>query len=286
MTLPTLQNYHIRREICNRFGFTVYEAVNEKTGKKNFIKVLDEKVAQNGVNVFHFLNAARMTKLMNCPDVHEVYHYGRVDAHFIIESEPVSANSLSLLLQEEFPLSIPRIVTLTTTISEILRFAHLRGMVHGLLNPNSIFVQDDSDLKIDDFGQYWILPHLRRQPNSEASLLCYYAAPELYFGKQKIDGRADVYSLGVILLQLLIDDIPIASHVNAGLKYNHLMQSLPNVKKMFPSHFKSLENILRKTLHKYPEFRYQNMKQVIRDLNELKEEFEMQQNSVSFVENF
>lgn len=273
MAFPEFDKYRVIREICRKYCFTLFEVQDIIEGKRRFLKVLDQDLATNGVNIFNFLNGARMSSLLNSHQICKIYFYGREREHFVIVSEPNGLRTLSLYIHEAFPLPLDQVVTLTTKIARILRHAHLRGVVHGLLNPSSIYVDENEDFKIDDFGYAWIMPHLVEIDDAEAIYLSYHIAPEICQGQEKLDGRADIYSLGVILLQLLIDFIPLNYFDNRAAKNQRLNLSLQTLRKVLPDYPKRLDRIILKTLHKNPECRFQNLKQFEKELQLLKNEY-------------
>lgn len=270
MSFPSIENYRIVRKICKKLCFTLYEAVDEINEKRRFLKVLDENFCSDGICVYHFLNGARLSSLLNSDQICKIYHYGKVNNHFIIVSEPIDSKPLSLFIHEEFPSSLQKIADVVSKIAKALRYAHLRGVVHGLLNPCSIFITDNGAIKIDDFCYYWIPPYLFNIEDAEALYLSYHISPECYQGIEKIDGRADIYSLGIILLQFLTDYVPFNGENMIPGKNNHLPISIQSLRKLFSSYPKRLEEILVKTMNKNPEQRFWNLKNFINELRLLR----------------
>ncbi|MFQ6113807.1 MAG: serine/threonine protein kinase [bacterium] len=270
MIFPNIGNYKVVRKICKKLCFTLYEAVDEINEKRRFLKVLDESFHSDGICVYHFLNGARLSSLLDSEHVCKIYQYGKVNDHYIIVSEPVDSKPLSLFIHEAFPISLPKIVEVVSKISNTLRHAHLHGVIHGLLNPCSIFVADNSSVKIDDFCYYWIPPYLPKIEDAEALYLSYHISPECYQGIGEIDGRADIYSLGVILLQFLTDYIPFDGENPKTNKNRRLPISISSLHKLLSDYPKRLERILVKTMNKNPEHRFWNLREFMDELRLLK----------------
>ncbi|MFQ5824876.1 MAG: serine/threonine-protein kinase [bacterium] len=242
-------------------------------GKKRFLKVLDENFSIDGINVFLFLNSARMSSLLNSKEICKVYDYGKENDHYIIVSEYINSKPLNLFIHEEFPIPLKQIVDVISKIAMALRYAHQHGVVHGLLNPCSIFITDDGSIKIDDFCFHWITTHLSTIEDAEAIFLSYHISPELFKRIEKIDGRADIYSLGVILLQLLTDYTPINGNENGSIQNMRLPASIPSLCNLLADYPSRLEKIVSKSLDRNPENRYWNLKEFIDDLKLLKSKY-------------
>ncbi|MFQ5637317.1 MAG: serine/threonine protein kinase [bacterium] len=273
MSFPKFENFRVIRKICKKFCFTVYEIEDRGEEKRNFLKVLDRKTAQDPVNVYNFLNSGRMSSMLDCNNIVKVHFYGRELNHFVVVSEPIDDRTLSLYIHESSPIPLEKVLDIMIQLAEILRHAHLRGIVHGILNPNSIYINEARTIKIDDFGYSWIARNLLELEETEAMYLTYHIAPEINLRVQKIDGRADIYSLGVILLQLLTGCIPFNPFDNASTKNQRLRISLRTLRKAIPNYPKRLDKVMLKTLNKDPDLRFQNLRHFEKELRLLKDEY-------------
>ncbi len=198
-----LKNYKVIRKICRKFCFTVYEAVNLIDEKRRFLKVLNKEVSDDTCGA-NFLDGARVASKLVDKNICKIYRFGKENGHYLIDSEPIDLKPLSLHIHEEYPFPIKKVTELLIRVSTILRQAHLAGIIHGILNPASIFIAEDNQIKIDDFCYHWIASYFPKIDESEATYLSYFLAPELFSDNKTFDGRADIYSLGVILLLLVV----------------------------------------------------------------------------------
>ena len=271
MMLPRIQNYTIKHIICQKLCFHLYEAESNLDGNKVFIKVLDDRLAQDETNVFNYLNGARLAKLLQNERVSQIHHFGSDNGNYLIVSEPTGIKPLSFLIKEEFPIDLGRAAGIVLKIAQTLREVHLQGVVHGLLNPSSIYFTDDS-FKIDDFGYTWIVRDLLKNGAAEASLLVNFMSPEVYFQTSHIDGRADIYSLGVILLQMLSDELMSNGEIKVSFKHQRLTNMIPQIKRVFPRNSDLVGRILTKSIARNPDERYQNLKDFILELQQLADE--------------
>ncbi len=271
MSPPTIQNYSIFQKVCSKLCFDVYEGRSELDQRRVLLKVLDPQFTKDETNVFNFLNGARLCRRLENEHVCRVLHFGREDGKYIIVSEPTGQRSLSLMMDEEFPIPLQQTRDLILALAQILREVHVQGVVHGLLNPSSIFMTSEG-FKIDDLGYTWVVRHLLESISGEAAHLSYYMSPEVYFQTSLIDGRADIYSLGVILLQLLTEKSSFDCHPKMTFRNKELLGYLPAVKGAFAQNADLLEQILSKSLSKSPEGRYQNLKDFIEDVKRIENE--------------
>jgi len=263
-----LKNYKVIRKICRKFCFTVYEALNLIDENRRFLKVLngelsDDKCAEN------FLEGARVAGKLDNKNICKVYSFGKENGHYFIDSEPIDSKSLSLHIHEEYPFHLSKVIDILIRVSTILRQAHLAGIIHGVLNPSSLFIVEDGQLRIDDFCHHWIAAYLPKIDESEATYLSYFIAPELFSENQVFDGRADIYSLGVILQQLLTDELPLNGYGKSSAQPRHLNGSVTSLRSLYPEHSPQLDEILKRCLNRNPEQRYFNLSEFVADLESL-----------------
>jgi len=263
-----LKNYKVTRKICRKFCFTVYEAVNLIEEKRRFLKVLNGELSDDTC-VANFLDGARVAGKLNNKNICKVYSFGKENGHYLIDTEPIDLKPLSLHIHEDYPFPVKKVIDILIRVSMILRQAHLAGIVHGVLNPSSIFIAEDGQIKIADFCHHWIASHLPQIDESEATYLSYFIAPELFSDNQTFDGRVDIYSLGVILQQLLTDELPLNGYGNSSPQPRHLNGSVTSLHSLYAEHSPQLEKILRLCLNRNPEQRYFNLSEFVADLKSL-----------------
>jgi len=266
-----MQNFAITKKLCLKLCFDVYLAVNALEQQEVWLKVLDQNLAKDETNVFNYLNGARLCRLLVSKNICKVNSFGYEEGRYVIISESTNGRSLSLKMDEEFPMALKQCKETILGIAQILREVHLQGVVHGLLNPSSIYCTENG-FKLDDFGYTWIVPILLSSSHGEGAELSYYMSPEVFFQTHQIDGRADIYSLGVILLQMLTESSSFKGHTQAAFRNKQLLSYIPKVKRVFPKNAELLERILLQTLCKSPEGRYQNLKDFIEDLRKIEGE--------------
>ena len=265
-----INRLRIGRKICNKFCFILYEATDLSQKSTVSLKILNPNIAKDPQLRNRFLTAAEFGKFLDSPSIPKIDHYGIENEHVFVISEHISAKPLSLFLHEQSPLDFTKVIDIVIAVAKILRYAHLKGIVHGLLNPGTIYINDSGTIQIDDFGYDWLIPNLKLLAETEALYLSYYIPQELFRGEKEIDGRIDVYALGVIFLQLLSDEFIFNGNGHLTLTFHNLSPKIPAVVKHFPES-EQLHHILNNALNLDVEQRYQNFRDLIDDLNRLKD---------------
>ncbi len=268
MKFPKIKNYTVTRKTGERLCCSVFEAVYQPDDLPCVLKVLNPDLSRSEEAVFSFLNSARLATLAESPAMCEIRQFGGHGGNFFVVTEPVTSPSLSAVLKNEFPFEMGRVQLIVKRLAETLRLLHIQGVVHGLLNPASIYVCEDDWLRLDDFGSHWMASHLFKSESAEVetSYLSHYMATEVYFRSKRIDGRADNYSLAAIFLEMLTGSFGAAEHGQESFPQQRLLSALPDVLQAYPENASKLDTLLRKALNYNPESRYFNMKEFLTDL--------------------
>ncbi len=268
MDFPKLEKFEIKSKIRHKACFTLYEALDRESSYPVHLKLLDPKLNGNEGHVANFLGGARIIKHLNHPNICRVLELGQEQraGYYYVASEPTQLDSLSALILDEFSLSLEDLLDIFSVLGKTLRYAHLHGLVHGFLNPDSIYVKPDGAIKIDDFGFSWFIPSLFEQNDADALYLTKYIAPEFHSQGEIADGRSDIYSTGIILYQLLSGQHPFEGKTIDSIKARHLQGGLPpiNLEEMgLPA---SLEGIVKNAVCSNRELRFQNVKEYLQAL--------------------
>ena len=276
MPFPNIENFKILRKIGSKICYTLYDASDRRDGKRVFLKVLDEKLSDNEKIVHNFLNGARITKILDNPQICKTYDFGSSSGNFFIASEPIESEPLRLLSLETFIWSSEEpsegLLDIFIKIGLTLRYTHLRGVAHGFLNPDCIYVASDGSIKIDDFGFYWFIPYLLQKSDAETVHLSHFISPEAYEEIDKIDGRSDIYSLNVILFRLITGQFPYKDSKFSAIQSALLSESVPSLREYEPHFPIGLDKVISKSLNRNPENRFQNLKELVDDLALIKNE--------------
>jgi serine/threonine protein kinase len=245
----------------------VYRAEDTTLGRTVAVKTISLTGGTREERDIHegrFLQEARAAGGMSHPAIITIYEMGREGDTAFIAMELLEGRELRDLIRDA-SLTPARTVTIAATVAEALGYAHERGIVHRDIKPGNIMVLTDGRVKIMDFG---IARHREPTVKTQTGVLLgspQYMAPEQIVG-QPFDHRADIFSLGLVLYEMLTgvkpfagEDIPELTFKVANMAAkppSHIAQDLPPV----------LDYIVARALQKRPDERYQTAGELARDL--------------------
>lgn len=273
MAYPKLENFRIKKKIASKLCYSAYDAVDKRTGIQVCLKLLFPEFDNDKNTVFDFINGARVAQKLDHPNIYKIYDFGQDEDFHYISSEPIEYPPFSALILDNFSLYLEDLLKIFSNIGETLRFAHLNGMIHGLLNPGSIYINSEEDIKIDDLGFNWFIPKVFEQDLPASRDLAQYIAPEYYKGLEMMDGRGDIYSLGVILFHLIHGRPPFTGESLADIQVQHLRGRLPALnlgKTKLPA---DIAPLIENSLCRFREKRFQNLNQFLSTLENVKRKY-------------
>ncbi|MGH9365990.1 MAG: protein kinase domain-containing protein [Thermoanaerobaculia bacterium] len=262
----------------------VYRAKDSKLGREVAIKVLPEAVAQDAQRLARFEREARTLASLNHPNIVTIFSVEESGGTRFLAMELVEGESLDTLIAPGgLPLS--RFFEITVPLADALSAAHERGIVHRDLKPGNVMVTPEGRVKVLDFGlaklgAAYSDPNLTDMPTSSRAELTgegqvfgtvAYMSPEQARGTT-VDARSDVFSLGVVLYQMLTGERPFHGASAVDMISSILRDKPPSVTELradLPPH---LGRILRRCLEKDPRDRYQTSRDVYNELKELRAE--------------
>jgi eukaryotic-like serine/threonine-protein kinase len=222
---------------------------------------LDEKEEYEG----RFYQEARAAGRLNHPNIVTIYDVGKSGNIAYIAMEFLQGSELRDLLREERNMPVAQIVDIVAQVAEGLSYAHQHGIVHRDIKPSNIMLIRDGRIKITDFG---IARMASSAVHTQTGMVLgspKYMSPEQVLGKE-IDRRSDIFSLGVMLYEMLAGSSPfVGENVNA-IMYQTLNLVPPAPSTLNPAVPDMLNFIVAKALAKKVEERYQNALDLARDL--------------------
>ncbi len=225
---PMIGRYVGRYRITRRLGHggmgSVYEVVQNAIGHRAAIKVLNSKLSTDPKHdkyVQRFLDEARAVNLINHPGVIQIYDFGELDDQTVyILMEYLDGNDLAHYLRgfrqgAVKRLSVFQAMQIARQLASALAVAHEKGVLHRDIKPNNVFLIKDSAtpggsrVKLLDFGVALFLDTPERRTTAGTAMgTPHYMSPEQCMGEENLDGKADVYSLGAMLYEVLAGDPP------------------------------------------------------------------------------
>jgi len=266
--------YQIVREVGRGSMGVVYQALDPRIDRLVALKVLRQDRMASDEIVRRFLKEAKAIGRLTHPHIVTVYDIGEEEGTVYIAMEFIEGVSLAEFSQEK-QLEAGDIISIGIQLAETLDFAHQRGVIHRDIKPSNIIVQKDGKIKITDFG----IAHIE-DPSSTVQTQAgeiigtpAYMSPEQVSG-QSVDGRSDIFSLGIILYELSTGQRPFGDR-NKGflLVFNEILKTAPKEPlAVNPFISKRFSGVIIKALEKEPGKRFQtgnNLAEALREcLNE------------------
>ncbi|MCB9893260.1 MAG: protein kinase [Planctomycetes bacterium] len=239
----------------------VYKAKHTGLDKEVAVKVLPRELANNAVLRERFMNEARMAGQLEHPNITPVYAVDEHEGQPYIVMQLVDGVPVSRLVSRQGvdPLLAVRI---TAQVARGLAYAHKRKLVHRDIKPDNLLILNNGRVKISDFG---VAAAMGTDASSGHSGSPPYMSPEQCRG-EPVDGRSDIYSLGVTLYLLLTGRRPFLGETSQALILMHQQDDYPPLSELRPGLPRELERIVNRMLAKNPDMRYENAEELAEDL--------------------
>jgi eukaryotic-like serine/threonine-protein kinase len=243
-----------RYKILTRIGSggmaEVFCAFDESLGRKVALKLLHRRFAEDREFVERFRREASSAAGLQHPNVVGIYDRGRWDGTYYIAMEYLPGRTLKDLVVHEAPLDPVRSIDLTLQILKAARFAHRRGIVHRDLKPHNVIVDDEDRAKVADFG---IARAGASDMTETGSIMgtAQYLSPEQAQGFA-VNGQSDLYSIGVILYELLTGHVPFEAESTVTIALKHVSEAPAPPTTFVPGIPPELEAIVLWALEKDP----------------------------------
>ena len=256
--------YKIVRKLGAGGMANVYLAEDQELGRRVAIKILNDRHANDDQFVERFRREAKNAAALSHPNIVSIYDRGEAEGTYYIAMEYLDGRSLKELIVTRGPAPVPVAVDYARQILSALRFAHRHGIVHRDIKPHNVLVDGEGRVKVTDFG---IARAGASQMTEAGSIVgtAQYLSPEQARGTN-VDQRSDLYSLGVVLYELLTGSAPFGGDTPVEIAMKHLSQvpEPPSVKRPNLPH--DLDLLVMRALAKDPDERYQSAEEMDADL--------------------
>lgn len=248
------------------------------------IKILKSDMSDDDVALERFKREAGATTQLSHPNIVDVYDVGDDGNKHYIVMEYVKGYTLKQLIKKRGALSYKEAVWIIKQLACALMEAHRKGIIHRDVKSQNVLIKADGTIKLSDFGI--ALANGSMQITSKDSVLgsVHYLAPELSRGKQA-SMQSDIYSLGIVLYELLTGDVPFKAETPVQVALMHVRNNIPSIRIANPSIPQSIDNIVIKATAKSLNNRYKNIALMIKDLNECLKADHQNDCKISFNEN-
>jgi serine/threonine-protein kinase len=256
--------YEILAEL-GRGGFgQVYRAVDPTLDSMVAIKTLS--VDSDASILARFRNEAAASRRLRHPNIVTIYDFGEQDGTPFIVMELLEGQDLQRVIESRRPLPVWHKVQIMTQVASGLANAHAHGIVHRDVKPANIMLLPDGNVKIMDFGIALVSQDTQNRLTPRGAVIgtFRYMAPEQFRGSQQ-DARGDIFAYGVMFYELLSGIHPFHAPEPAAAMYNILNLEPVPIRELCPECPEQLEGVIARLLQKDPEFRYQNLEDVLFD---------------------
>jgi formylglycine-generating enzyme required for sulfatase activity len=235
---------------------SVYKAYQPNMERFVALKVLPRHLAADPDFVARFRTEAKVIANLEHPNIVPVYDFGESDGYTFLVMRFIDRESLGSLLQGK-PLPFSQILDLIGQIASALDYAYSRGVIHRDVKPGNVLLDEHGNCLLSDFGLAKVLINSSNLTASGAFLgTPTYASPEQCLGRTDIDQRSDVYSLGVMLYEMVTGQPPFDADTPMGIAIKHIHYPLPSPRTVNPDLPESVEQVILKALTKDPDERY------------------------------
>ena len=268
-TKPTLGRYEIAKELGRGAMGTVYLGKDPKINREVAIKTLRyEEVEEDQLAEVkkRFFREAEAAGKLSHPNIVTIFDVGEDYDLAYMAMELLDGADLAKYCQKENLLLPNDVVKIISSVAHALDYAHSSGVVHRDIKPANIMVLKNGEVKVTDFGIARVMATSKTQTGVILGTPS-YMSPEQIAG-QKVDGRSDLFSLGVVFYELLTGERPFQGDSIATLMFNITTSPPVSLKKLAPDVPERLVSILEKLLAKDRDIRYQQGRELVRDLAE------------------
>lgn len=268
-TLVKAGRYEILGELGRGAMGIVYKALDPVIGRPVAVKTIRLSEEGTGLSqpelLTRFQTEARAAGLLTHPNIVVVYDAGVENGLYFITMELIEGKSLQSLLDFGHSFPVTRLIRILEQTCSALQFAHDRNIVHRDIKPANLMLTADDTVKVTDFGTAKILQFGTAQQTTHVMGTPSYMSPEQIKGRP-VDGRSDIFSLGVVLYEMLTGEKPFPGQSVTTVIYKIVNEDPIPPRQLNPSLHPGLNEIALRALAKEPELRYQSCREMLEDL--------------------
>ena len=249
--------YRIINQIGQGGMATVYKAYQASMDRNVAIKVLPGALAQSPEFIQRFQQEARIIAKLEHPHILPVFDYGENDGVTYFVMRYLDAGTLSDKMEKGRPLPLSEIDRLFTQLAEALSYAHGFGIIHRDLKPSNALIDSQGNLFLTDFGIAKLLESASPRLTQTDAILGTpaYISPE-QAQSTKVDQRSDIYSLGIILYEMVAGRVPFVAETPLAVLLKHVSDRLPPPSSIKADIPEGIESVVLKSLAKHPGDRF------------------------------
>ncbi|HXS32837.1 MAG TPA: protein kinase [Solirubrobacterales bacterium] len=258
--------YRLEAKLGSGGMSTVYLARDQTLDRPVAVKVMHREMSEQADQLERFRQEARSVAKFSHPNVVSVIDAGEDGGHPYIVFEYVEGETLKQRISRNGALEPQEAIAYAIEIARGLSVAHARNMVHRDIKPQNILIDAEGRAKLTDFGISRQLEQDGMTATGRVLGTTDYVAPEQAMGR-KVDPRTDIYSLGVVLYEMLVGQVPFAADSQVGVAMKHVNEELPDVQRRRPDVSAAVALVVERSTAKDPAERYQQVGEMIDDLS-------------------
>src|SRR4051812_49331888 len=246
---------------------TVYRAFDPTLERWVAIKLMHRDISTDPDQLERFRREARAVASLNHPNIVTVIDAGEDDGAPYIVFEYVPGETLKERIRSIGRLPVPEAVAYAIEIGRALSCAHSNKLVHRDVKPQNVLIDPDGRAKVTDFGIARSLESKGLTATGRVLGTTDYVSPEQAMGED-VDERSDVYSLGVVLYEMLTGEVPFQAETQVGVAMKHVNEPMPDVQAKRPEVSASVAAVVDRATTKDPRDRYGTVAEMVRDLEQ------------------
>ncbi len=257
--------YRLEAKLGSGGMSTVYLASDETLDRPVAVKVMHREMSEQEDQLQRFRQEARAVAKLTHPNVVSVIDAGEDGGYPYIVFEYVKGETLKQRIARVGALDTQEAIAYAIEVARGLSVAHARNMVHRDIKPQNVLIDEEGRAKLTDFGISRQLEQAGVTATGRVLGTTDYVAPEQAMGKGA-DPRSDIYSLGVVLYEMLIGQVPFHADSQVGVAMKHVNEELPDVQRRRPEASAAVALVVERATAKNPDERYQTIAEMIDDL--------------------
>ena len=256
-----------RYEIVGKVGAggmsDVYKAKDHILGRFVAIKVLKQEFSEDRNFVAKFRSEAQSAAGLEHPNIVNIYDVGSEEGLYYIVMEYVEGITLKTYIEKKGQLSFKEAISIAIQVARGIESAHNKNIIHRDIKPQNIIISTEGKVKVTDFGIARAASS--NTISSDVMGSVHYASPE-QARNGFVDNRSDIYSLGIVMYEMVTGRVPFDGDTTVAVAIQHLQEEMVIPSVYAPNLPISLEKIILKCAQKNPDRRYQSMEELLADL--------------------
>src|SRR5687768_5548202 len=262
------ERFRLEEKVGSGGMSSVYRAFDPTLERRVAIKMMHRDISSDPAQLERFRREARAVAQLNHPHVVTVIDAGEDEGAPYIVFEYVEGETLKERIRRLGRLPVAEAVAYAIEIARALACAHANRLVHRDVKPQNVLIDGDGRAKVTDFGIARSLESQGLTATGRVLGTTDYVSPEQALGHE-VTGQSDIYSLGIVLYEMLIGEVPFKADTQVAVAMQHVREPLPDVQRRRPEISASLAAVVERATSKETQNRYGDVDEMVHDLEEV-----------------